>query len=143
MKVHTVYKIMSGAEIIYIGCTSKDPHERLSALKRSFNDHTGPFAVHVLGQYVDAVDASQFEQEQYAKHKPYYNGASRTAKYRHVGKPTSYSVLFRFETVAARSRIHAEAKARKWSLQTYITHLITTHQERQKPLKRVQDTDTD
>jgi hypothetical protein len=52
----------------------------------------------------------------------------------------SPAVLLRFPSKAARSRIHAEAKARKWSLQTYITHLITTHPER---IKRVNNEEGD
>ncbi len=40
--------------------------------------------------------------------------------------------LWRFPTRTLRTRLRAEAKARKWSLQTYLNHLITTHHERVK-----------
>lgn len=40
--------------------------------------------------------------------------------------------LLRFPSKALRTRLRAEAKARQWSLQTYIIHLVATHHERVK-----------
>ena len=40
--------------------------------------------------------------------------------------------LWRFPTRALRNRLKAEAKARQWSLQIYLTHLVATHPERVK-----------
>ena len=33
---------------------------------------------------------------------------------------------------ALRKKLHVEAKARKWSLNTYLLHLVGTHPERAK-----------
>lgn len=40
--------------------------------------------------------------------------------------------VLRLPAVALRKRLHTEAKARKWSLNTYLLHLIGTHPERAK-----------